>query len=135
MQNRWNVCFSKPKHYAMQYATTTCRTMLLCNLANICGINHSKYISYKYSNLHNMKFEYYGTQGFGYPIDVYCIDAWWGEGRLLLDLGSCRLWIPNGSLPCSPINWHALVMQNTTFVWLSINLMCNLSSKVFARKI
>ena len=33
-----------------------------------------------------------------------------------------------------PINWHALVMQNTTIVWLSINLMWNLSSKVFARK-
>jgi len=53
----------------------------------------------------------------------------------LLDHGSCRLWIPNGSLPCSPIYWHAVVMQNTTIVWLSINLMCNLSSKVFARKI
>jgi len=26
-------------------------------------------------------------------------------------------------------------MQNTTIVWLSMNLMCNLSSKVFSRKI
>jgi len=68
------------------------------------------------------------------PTDAHRIAANWGEGRLLLDLGSCRLWIPNGSLPCSPINWYALVMQNTTIVWLSVNLMPNLSSKVFARK-
>jgi len=88
----------------------------------------------EYSNLHNMKFKYYATQNFGSPIDVHRIDASWGEGRLLLDPGSCRLWIPNSSLPCSPIRWHALVMQNTTIVWLSINLMWDLSSKVFARK-
>jgi len=67
---------------------------------------------------------------FGSPLDVHRIDAKWGEGHLLFDLGSCRLWIPNGSLPCSPINWHALVMQNTTIVWLSVNLMWNLSSSV-----
>ena len=29
--------------------------------------------------------------------------------------GSCRLWIPYSSLPCSSIHRHALVMQNTTF--------------------
>jgi len=43
------------------------------------------------------------------------------------DLGSCWLWIPNGSLPCSPIYWHALIMQNTTIVSLSINLMWDLT--------
>ena len=35
----------------MQYATITCPTMLLCKLANICGLNHNKYISYEYWNL------------------------------------------------------------------------------------
>jgi len=33
--------------------------------------------------------------------------------------------------PFSYIHRHALVMQNTTFVWLSMDLMCNLSYKVF----
>ena len=30
------------------------------------------------------------------------------------------IWIPNGSLPCSPIHRHAPVMQNTIIMWLSI---------------
>ena len=59
----------------------------------------------------------------GPPTDAHRIATNWGEGRLLLDLGSCWLWIPNGSLPYSPIHRHALVMQNTTIVWLSIDLM------------
>jgi len=71
----------------------------------------------------------------GTPTDAHRIATNRGEGRLLLDLGSCRLWIPDGSLPCSPIHWHGLVMQNTTIVWLCINLMGNMSPKVFARKI
>ena len=91
----------------------------------------------KYILLASTRIELYSIpqHNIGTPTDAHRIVTKWGEGRLLLDLGSCRLWIPNGSLPCSPINWHALVMQNTTIVWLSINLMWNLSSKVYARKI
>jgi len=49
-----NNLFSKPKHYATQYATTTCHTMLLCKLANICGLNHDKYTSFEYIEICNI---------------------------------------------------------------------------------
>ena len=71
MPNRWNFVFSKPKLYAMQYATTTCPTMLLRKLANIC-INHSKYTSYEYWNLHNMK------------LQILCNTKYWVTHRYLL---------------------------------------------------
>jgi len=135
-------CFAKLIKFVFQIkkkickviCNITCHTMLLCKLANICGLNHNKYTSYEYWNLQFTKFKYYATQNLDSPLHVHRIDASWGEGRLLLVLGSCRLWIPNGSLPCSPINWHDLVMQNTTIVWLSINLMWNLSLKCLQGK-
>jgi hypothetical protein len=52
MPNRWKFVFqTKTLCNIMQYATTTCPTMLLCKLANICGLNHNKYISYECWNL------------------------------------------------------------------------------------
>jgi len=93
--------------------------------------------AYRYILLASTRIELYSIpqHNIGTHTDVHRIATNWGEGRLLLNLGSCRFWIPNSSLPCSPIHWYALVMQNTTFVWLSIKLMWNLSFKVFARKI
>jgi len=36
----------------------------------------------------------------------------------------------NTLIKFSPIHQHAIVMQNTTIVWLSIDLMCNVTYKV-----
>ena len=113
-----------------------CRTTKSCHWRH----NRCRYQPYRYACryllLASTRIELYSIpqHNIGTPTDAHRIATNWGEGRLLLDLGSCRFWIPNGSLLCSPINWHALVMQNATFVWLSINLMWNLSYKKICKE-
>ena len=127
---------NRSKHISLRWSFVVERQKSCHWRHNRCGNQPYRYAC-RYFLLTSTRIEFHSIpqHNIGTPTDAHRIATNWGEGRLLLDLGSCRLWIPNGSLPCSPIIWHALVMQNTTIVWLSINLMWNLSSKVFARKI
>jgi len=66
-----------------------------------------------------------------------CVTVYQSDVQSELQSLARKIWYLLGLLffPCPPIHRHALVMHNTTLLWLSINLMCNPSSKVFARKI
>jgi len=76
-------CYAKLIKFVFQIKKKTCnaicniscRTMLLCKLANIYGLNHNKYTPNEYWNLQYTKMKYYATQNFGSPLDVHRIDA------------------------------------------------------------
>ena len=63
----------------------------------------------------------------------YCVTVYRSDMQSDLQSACTENLIPTGFIifPFLAIHRHASVIQNTTIVWLSIDLMCNLNNKVF----